>query len=111
MKPHRLSTVLLSVIALLLLAILARPLWTPVAVSADASKPASLYFEPGVFMLRAPDASQQVLGKVAVDLRTGTVWGFPTLTQDPYPSSALDSKPQTSHPFVLGRFAVEDTAK
>ena len=30
---------------------------------------------------------------------------------DPYPFNALDSKPQTSHPFELGRFAFEDMDK
>jgi hypothetical protein len=46
-----------------------------------------------------------------VDLRTGKIWGFPTMTTDPYPFNALNSKPQTSHPFELGRFAFEDMDK
>jgi hypothetical protein len=62
-------------------------------------------------MLRAADGSKQVYGKVVVDLRTGKVWGFPTGSTDPYPFNALNSKPQTSHPFPLGRFAFEDTDK
>ena len=32
-----------------------------------------------------PGASLQVLGKVVVDMKTGDVWGFPTLGADPYP--------------------------
>jgi hypothetical protein len=35
-------------------------------------------------MLRAPDNGRQVLGKVVVDLRNSNIWGFPTLTQEPY---------------------------
>lgn len=62
-------------------------------------------------MLRAPDGSRQVYGRVIVDMRTGKVWGFPTFTADTYPVNAADSKPQTSHPFVLGKFAFEDTDK
>jgi hypothetical protein len=48
---------------------------------------------------------------MVVDLRTGKIWGFPTITTDPYPFDALNSKPQTSHPFELGRFAFEDMGK
>jgi len=52
-----------------------------------------------------------VLGKVVVDLRTGKVWGFPTMTSDPYPSSVTQTAPQTSHPFVLGKFVLADMDK
>jgi hypothetical protein len=46
-----------------------------------------------------------------VDMRTGKVWGFPTSTTDTYPVNLADSKPRTSHPFALGKFAFEDTGK
>ncbi len=108
MKPQNTTTVLLSTIALLLFALVARPLWSPQPVSAQAAVPSSLHFEPGVYMLRAADGRQQVLGRVAINLRTGNVWGFPTLSQDPYPGNPLESKAKTSHPFLLGRFAVEE---
>jgi hypothetical protein len=72
----------------------------------------SLYFEPGTFMLRAPDGSRQVLGKVAVDLSNGNVWGFPTLQQDPYPAqNVAPAAPPVSHPFLLGKFALGDMSK
>ncbi len=64
-----------------------------------------LYFEPGVYMLRIPNGGQ-VFGKVAVNLRTGAIWGYPTNTSDPYPTSPLDGKQQVSHPIPLGRFAL-----
>lgn len=105
------TNLLLGLIALLLAGLLLRPLWTAPVVSADTGQPYPLFIEPGVSMLRAPDGSRQVFGKVAIDMRTGTVWGFPTTTQDPYPVNAVESKPQTSRPFVLGRYALEDTAK
>ena len=60
-------------------------------------------------MLRSPDATRSVLGKVVVDLRTGNVWGFPTLQQDPYP--AIDSNTRVSHPFLIGKFALGDMNK
>jgi hypothetical protein len=44
-------------------------------------------------------------------MRTGKVWGFPTGGTDTYPTNSMDSKPQVSHPFVLGRFAFEDIDK
>jgi hypothetical protein len=65
----------------------------------------------GVVMLKSSDGSKQLYGRIVVDLRTGKIWGFPTITTDPYPFDALNSKPQTSHPFELGRFAFEDMDK
>ena len=46
---------------------------------------AHLYIEPGTTMLRDPDTGGQIQGKVVIDLRTGSVWGFPTATPAPYP--------------------------
>jgi hypothetical protein len=54
-------------------------------------------------MLRAPDGSRQVLGKVIIDLGTGNVWGLPTVEQ-PYPVDVMKSQPPTSAPFLLGKF-------
>jgi hypothetical protein len=31
-------------------------------------------------MLRKPGGSQQVEGKIVIDMRNGEVWGFPTLS-------------------------------
>jgi hypothetical protein len=109
MKNPVLTNVLLFVIAIALTAIAARPFFSPKPAQAQSSSGYPFYIEPGTNMLRAPDGSRQVYGKVVVDLRTGKVWGFPTLTPDPYPSNNLDTKPQTSHPFLLGKFAFEDT--
>jgi hypothetical protein len=102
---------LLLVIAVSLSAIALRPYLAPPVVKAQSGDAHEVYVEPGTVMLRAPDGSRQVLGKVVVDLRNGNVWGFPTMTQDPYPSSGAQTTPQTSHPFLLGKFALADMDK
>ena len=101
----------LTVIAVALSAIAIEPLFTPHVVKAQSGDAYPLYFEPGTSMLRSPDGSRQVWGKVAVDLHTGNVWGFPTLTREVYPIDNTTTTPPTSHPFLLGKFAVQDTAK
>jgi hypothetical protein len=111
MKTATLNSLLLALIAAALTAIAIRPYLKPQPAQAQAGEPYPLYIEPGTQMLRAPDGSKQVYGRVMIDMRNGTVWGFPTTTTDTYPTNALDSKPQTSHPFILGRFAFEDTQK
>jgi hypothetical protein len=99
---------LLLAIAVSLGAIAFRPYIAPPVVTAQSGAAGEFYIEPGVSMLRAPDGSQQVLGKVMVDLRNGNIWGFPTLQQDPYPATGAKTTPQTSHPFLLGRYALAD---
>jgi hypothetical protein len=111
MKSITQTNLLLLVIAVLLLAIALRPIYTPHPVQAQTTDAYPFYLEPGTYLLRAPDGSSQVYGKVAVDLRNGKIWGFPTLGPQPFPVNMVDSKPQTSHPFVLGKFAFEDTNK
>lgn len=113
MKKISLNNALLTVIAVALVSIAARPYIAPGAAHAQASGNYSypLYFEPGTQMLRDPAGSKQVYGRVVVDMRTGKVWGFPTNTPDTYPWNPVDSKPQISHPFYLGRFAFEDIDK
>ncbi len=108
MKSDRQTKALLLAIAVLLALIAARPYLTPATAHADSSEAYPLYVEPGVFMLRAPDGSKQVLGKVVIDLRSGNVWGFPTLSPDPYPATGSNTKPQVSHPFLLGNYALAD---
>ena len=92
-------------------AIALRPCLVPAPVNAQNSEGYPIYVEPGTVMLRAPDGSRQVLGKMVVDLRSGKIWGFPTYTADPYPSSVTSSTPVTSHPFLLGTFALADMDK
>jgi len=99
---------LLLVIATSLVTIALHPYIAPPPVAAQSVE-GRVFIEPGVYMLRAPDGSQQVLGKVVVDLRSGNIWGFPTFSQNPYPVSASTRMPPpTSHPFLLGKFALAD---
>lgn len=111
MKSRTVTNLLLLVNGLGLLVVAGRPLIAPGKVEAQYSSGYPFYVEPGVVMLRAPDGSRQVYGRMMIDMRTGKIWGFPTNTQDPYPVNVVDSKPQTSHPFLLGRFALEDADK
>ena len=97
---------LLAVIAIALVVIAARPYIQPQPVQAQMAGD-GFWFEPGVFMLRQPNDGP-VLGKVAIDLKTGNVWGFPTGTNDPYPESPIDAKPQIFHPIPLGKFALSE---
>ena len=110
MKTDWLVKFLLLVIAVSLAAIALRRYVVPPAVIAQSVEAQALYVEPGTVMLRAPDGSRNVLGKVVIDLRNGNVWGFPTLQQGPYPA-ATNSALSTSHPFLLGKFALEDMNK
>jgi hypothetical protein len=110
MKSLKITNLLLAAIAFLLLGLVLRPMRVPDPVLAQSSD-TDYFFEPGTFLVRAPDNSQQVYAKVVVDLRNGRVWAFPTLTPAPYPSDPIYNKPQTSHPFEIGRFALEDTKK
>jgi hypothetical protein len=103
MRLDRYIKAVLSLIALFLGVIALRPVVSPPPALAGASS-ADLYFEPGVHMLRAPDGSKELLGKVVVDLRTGKVWAYPTLNNRPYPIDYTTSQPPVSGPFLLGRY-------
>ena len=103
------TNVLLLVIAIALVAMAVGPLMKPRPAQAQVMADYPLYFEPGVYLLRAPDGTSQIYGKIAVDLRTGKIWGFPTYGQQPYPVDISTTKPVTSKPILLGRFALEDT--
>jgi hypothetical protein len=109
MKADSQIKALLLACVILLAVIAVRPYLQPPAAHADAYDAFAVYVEPGVYMLRAPDGGRQVLGKVVVDLRNGNIWGFPTTSPDPYPST-LNASAQlpVSHPFLLGRYEMAD---
>jgi hypothetical protein len=105
MKAYRLLKFELACVIILLAFVAIRPLLHPeVSHAQSLTSSKSVYIEPGVTMLRAPDGSRQVLGKVLIDLTTGNVWGLPTTVQEPYPVDVMKSKPPTSVPFLLGKF-------
>lgn len=107
MKLDRTVKALLGLIALFLGTIALRPLVNPTPVVAQAPE-RNFYVEPGTTMLRKPDGTAQVYGKVFIDMGTGDVWGFPTTTSDPYPSNPTSSTPPKSYPMYLGRFMLND---
>jgi hypothetical protein len=111
MQSDRIVKFLLLIIAVSLAAIALHSYVALPVVQAQSGDVRPFYIEPGVAMLRAPDGSRQVMGKVVIDLRNGNIWGFPTLTQDPYPSAGTNTTPPTSHPFLLGKFALSDVDK
>ncbi len=103
MNVDRFTKIVLTIIAALLAIIASRPFLAPSPAQAQAPG-AQFYVEPGTTMVRAPDGSRQVLGKVVIDLRSGKVWGFPTLTDAPYPVNAVGTQPPVSQPIYLGQF-------
>jgi hypothetical protein len=112
MRRQDLTIALLLIIAVALVTIAVRPFLYPQPAQAQANGIYPFYIEPGSEMLRAPDGSKQVYGKVVVDLTTGKIWGFPTMAPQSYPMGGMqNNKPPTSRPFELGKFAFEDTAK
>src|ERR1019366_1162689 len=79
MKLDWFVKLMLLMIVLLLAAVVFRPVVQPAPVQAQAADSRSFYVEPGYTMLREPDGSGQMYGKVMIDMRTGGIWGFPTL--------------------------------
>jgi len=111
MRNGTITNVLLLAIAIALIAIAFRPVHSPGPARAQSTPPYPFYIEPGVQMLRSPDGTTQVYGRVMVDMRNGTVWGFPTLNNSTYPVDIANTKPPVSHPFLLGTFAFSDVDK
>jgi hypothetical protein len=111
MHRENLTIVLLSIIAVALVAIAVEQIFAPHQAEAQSGVPYPFYIEPGSELLRRPDGDRQVYGKVVVDMRSGKIWGFPTLAPQSYPSAGIQNKPPTSRPFELGKFAFEDTNK
>ncbi len=97
------TRIVLTLIAVLLGIVALRPLMNPAPALAQ-SDPSALYVEPGETTLRKPDGTAQMLGKVVIDMRSGDVWGFPTLEDVPYPIDRTTTKPPVSQPMYLGRF-------
>ena len=102
----------ISVVIAVLLGILAlRPIAQPTPVRAQAEEGYPFYVEPGYTMLRKPDGTAQVYGKMVIDMRTGDIWGFPTLIQSPYPIDSAQTKPPKSSPMYLGKFMFSEAIR
>ncbi len=111
MELDRFTKVMLVVIAVLLGMLVLRPMVQPAPVRAQGNDGYPFYVEPGYTMLRKPDGTAQVYGKVAIDMRSGDIWGFPTLAQGPYPVDTGKTTPPKSYPMYLGKFMFGDAVK
>jgi hypothetical protein len=107
----RITRLLLLVIAVLLGVIAFRPLVQPSPVRAQASDGYPFFVEPGYTMLRKPDGTTQVYGKMVIDMRSGDIWGFPTLTTSPFPIDSAQTKPPKSSPMYLGKFMFSEAIR
>jgi len=111
MNIDRFAKTMLVIIAALLAWLVVRPVLQPQPVRAQASEGYPFYVEPGYTMLRKPDGTSQMYGKVVIDMRNGDIWGFPTLTQAPYPIDSAQTKPPKSSPMYLGKFMFSEAAR
>jgi hypothetical protein len=111
MRKEVVTNTLLALIAVALIAIAIRSYIAPPPAQAQSAPAYPFYIEPGVQMLHRAGVTENLYGRVVVDMRSGKIWGFPTGTIDTYPTNALDTKPITSHPLYLGEFAFEDIEK
>ena len=111
MKPDRFAKTVLVIIATLLGILVLRPIVQPSPVRAQVEEGYPFYVEPGYTMIRKPDGTAQMYGKIVIDMRSGDIWGFPTLTQGPYPVDTAKTTPPKSYPMYLGKFMFSDTQR
>src|SRR5271165_6736689 len=111
MKMDRFTKVMLLVIAGLLGILALRPIAQPAPVSAQATEGYPFYVEPGYTTIRKPDGTAQYYGKMVIDMRSGDIWGFPTLSQSPYPIDSAQTKPPKSAPTYLGKFMFNEATR
>lgn len=105
------TKIILVAIAILLGTLVLRPIVQPAPVRAQAAEGYPFYVEPGYTMIRKPDGTAQFYGKMIIDMRNGDIWGFPTLTQGPYPVDTAQTKPPKSVPVYLGKFMFSDAVR
>ena len=106
LRPDFYTKVILAAIALSLGLMALRPLVEPQPISAQTSpRRPFLRFDEGLSKIASPDGSL-VVGRVAVDLNTGYIYGFPT---DPlgYPRNPAKGELAVSDPILLGRFNLD----
>lgn len=111
MNLDRFTKSMLVIVAVLLAILALRPIVQPTPVRAQAESGYPFYVEPGYTMIRKPDGTAQMYGKVVIDMRNGDIWGFPTLSQSPYPMDTAQTKPPKSSPMYLGRFMFNEAAR
>jgi hypothetical protein len=107
MKHDTYLRAVLTVIAAALVVVAARPFLTPQPAAAIESDYTFLHFDPEVTKISKPDGSADVIGRVAIDLRNGDIYGFPTENLG-YPRNPAAGKPGYSRPIYLGRFEFDE---
>jgi len=108
MKTDWFVKFLLLVIAIFLGIIAVRPYLAPPVVEAQSGGGYPVYFAPGYVSLLDSNG-HNVWGREAIDLRNGNIWGFPGFTQEAF--RPLDNTLPTSHPILLGKYALADMDK
>jgi hypothetical protein len=96
------TKIVLTAIALLLAALVMRP----VQVQAQMEPATTFYVEPGTSPIRNLSGGVPGDGKVVINMSTGDVWGFPTMSGAPYPIDGLNLNRTTPvvKPVYLGKF-------
>ncbi len=105
MRRENLTLVLLLIIAIALVAIAVQPILTPRPAEAQSTI-YPLYIEPGSELLRAPDGSSQVYGKVVVDMRIGQNLGFPDTCTAVLPQQWIAEQAANFAPLRTGKVRV-----
>lgn len=103
-KSDLYTNVVLTAIAVFLGMLALRPLAAPQTAHAQTALYAPLQFDQNLSQIQYPKGS--VVGRLAIDLRTGNIYGFPT---DPlgYPRNPGKSELAVSDPILLGRFNLD----
>jgi hypothetical protein len=108
MRFDWITKILLLAIAVILGMLVFRPIAQPEPVFAQSGSAYPFQILEGVVTLRKSDGTQ-TWGKVAVDMRSGDVWGFPMPAQStPYPVYGASEIPKVSHPMYLGKMALSE---
>ena len=111
MRFDWITKLLLLTIVVFLGVLVFRPVVKPEPVFAQDSSGYPFQIMQGVVTLRKSDGTQ-TWGKVAVDMRTGDVWGFPMPSQNtPYPVYGPSDTPKVSHPMYLGKMALSEATR
>ena len=107
MKPDLYTKTVLTLIAMLLALCAVRlPL---AAVRADNFE-SDLQFDPDVRQIDVPGGSASLSGRIAIDTRTGYVYGFPT-NGVAYPRNLQNNQIAVSKPILLGRFELDNVRR
>ena len=105
MKPDVYMKITLTAIAIFLGVVALRPLLAPDNARAESTSAfAPLQFSESLNEFESKNG--RMVGRLAIDLRTGNIYGFPT-DGNPYPRNPLKQGVVVSDPVLLGRFNLD----